>query len=113
MLSRYEWDGQPQAHRDVADIGDPQSFQCLWLMLAVSLLHNIAQVRVRGSARRFVERTGALRWWPLMRPVVGNTHQSRNRRITQPFIGSFRAYARRARCSTRVGDYYADTRLAR
>jgi hypothetical protein len=54
VLSRYGWDGQPQAHRDVADIGDPQSFQCLWLMLAVSLLHNIAQVRVRGSARRFV-----------------------------------------------------------
>jgi hypothetical protein len=49
VLSRYGWDGQPQAHRDVADIGDPQSFQCLWLMLAVSLLHNIAQVRVRGS----------------------------------------------------------------
>jgi hypothetical protein len=48
VLSRYGWDGQPQAHRDVADIGDPQSFQCLWLMLAVSLLHNI------GSARRFV-----------------------------------------------------------
>jgi DNA invertase Pin-like site-specific DNA recombinase len=41
VLSRYGWDGQPQAHRDVADIGDPQSFQCLWLMLAVSLLHNI------------------------------------------------------------------------
>jgi hypothetical protein len=55
VLSRYGWDGQPRAHGDVADIGDPQSFQCLWLMLAVSLLNNIAQGRVRGSsARRFV-----------------------------------------------------------
>lgn len=47
MLSRCGWDGQPRAHRDVADIGDTQSFQCLWLMLAVSLLRNMAQVRVR------------------------------------------------------------------
>ena len=47
VLSRCGWDGQPRAHRDVADIGDTQSFQCLWLMLAASLLHNMAQVRVR------------------------------------------------------------------